>query len=359
MACESARARRRSGGKARRLAAPDRLRFDGAFLGRDLGPRYRPPVHPPTDPIVVTGANGQLGRALLRDLASSGHTAVRALVRSSRAADSIRALALDPAPAIQIVDYTSPHEMEAAIAGARFVVHLVGIIKESRDTRYVDAHENTCHALALAASRSRVERIVYLSILGSLADSPNPCLASKGRAEATLLEERVAVTVLRVPMVIGGDDMASASLRRQARARSVRLVAGGRTLQQPIDARDVRLAIRAALVVSGGRNLVLDAGGPECLSHRSLVLRAARHWQNEPRIHSLPLAVARTGVGLVDLLLPNPPITRAMFDILQHDDRVDIRPFCEKLSIALTPLDTTLADFVGPASQAPGGREQR
>lgn len=329
------------------------------LLGHRYVPGYRPTVSTPSDPIVVTGANGQLGRALLRDFAASGQTAVRALVRSARAAESITALALDPAPAIRIVDYASPHEMEAAIAGARFVIHLVGIIKETRDTRYVDAHENTCHALALAASRSTVDRIVYLSILGSLPDSPNPCLASKGRAERTLLEDRVAATVLRVPMVVGGDDMASASLRRQARARSVRLVAGGRTLQQPIDARDVRAAVRAALGASGGRNLVLDAGGPECLSHRSLVLRAARHWQNEPRIHSLPAFAARAGIGLVEALLPNPPITRAMFDILQHDDRVDIRPFCEKLGITLTPLDTTLADFVGPASQQKEERIRR
>jgi len=315
--------------------------------------------------IVVTGANGQLGRALLGDLATLGHRAVHALVRSPRAADSIRALDLDPAPAIRIVDYTSPYEMEDALAGARFVVHLVGILKETRDTRYADAHENTCHALALAASRTQVERIVYLSILGSLPDSPNPCLASKGRAERMLLEERTAATILRVPMVIGGDDMASASLRRQARARSLRLVGGGRTLQQPIDARDVRAAVLAALSVgagsgaSVGRNLILDAGGPECLSHRNLVLRAARHWQNEPRIHSLPRSLARAGVGLLEALLPNPPITRAMFDILQHDDRVDPRPFCEKLGLTLTPLDTTLADFVGPASLAAGESSRR
>ena len=305
------------------------------------------------DPIVVTGANGQLGRALLGDLSVRGHRAVRALVRSARAADSIRALGLDPAPLIELVDYASPHAMERVLAGARAVVHLVGILKETRDTRYVEAHENTCHALALAASRTGVERIVYLSILGSLPDSPNACLASKGRAERVLLEERAAATILRVPMVIGGDDHASASLRRQARARSLRLVGGGRTLQQPIDARDVRAAVLASLAEPGGRNLVLDAGGPECLSHRSLVLRAAHHWQNVPRIHSIPLGLARLGVGLLETLHPNPPITRAMLDVLQHDDRVDVRPFCEKLGLALTPLDTTLADFVGPASLAP------
>jgi len=304
----------------------------------------------PTDPIVVTGSNGQLGRALLRDLAAAGHPATRALVRSARAAATIEALSLAPAPVIRQVDYASPTGMEAAIAGARFVVHLVGILKETRDTRYVDAHENTCHALALAAGRTGVERIVYLSILGSHPDTPNACLASKGRAESTLLEGRVAATVLRVPMVIGGDDAASAALRRQARAKKVRLVAGGRTLQQPIDARDVRAAIVAALERGDGRNLVLDAGGPECLSHRSLVLRAARHWNNEPRIGGIPLGLARAAIGLLERVHPEPPITRAMFDVLQHDDRVDPRAFCEKLGLTLRPLDTTLADFVGPAS---------
>lgn len=319
-------------------------------------PGYGPVVLAPTDTLVVTGANGQLGRALLADLAAEGHASARALVRSARAARTIEGLGLVPAPDVRVVDYASPHAMETALGGARFVVHLVGIIKETRDTRYVDAHENTCHALALAAARAGVERIVYLSILGSLPDSGNACLASKGRAEAMLLEGRVATTVLRVPMVIGADDHASGALRRQARARSVRLVARGRTLQQPIDARDVRRAVVAALGAApatgsgSGRNLVLDAGGPECLSHRNLVLRAARHWNNTPRIRSIPYGVARAGIGLLEALLPSPPITRAMFEVLQHDDHVDPRAFCEQLGIELRPLDTTLADFVGPAS---------
>ncbi len=195
---------------------------------------------PPTPlPIVVTGANGQIGRALLARLAARGHARVRALVRSDRARSTIEALALEPAPEIRVVDYRSPREMEAALEGAHAVVHLVGIIKEMPGTRYVEAHEQTCHALALAANRAGVARIVYLSILGSSPDSENPCLASKGRAETLLLDDRVATTVIRVPMVLGGDDAASASLRRQAQAQRLHLVGGGRSLQQPIDARDV------------------------------------------------------------------------------------------------------------------------
>lgn len=309
--------------------------------------------------IVVTGANGQLGRALLARLADQGHERVRALVRSERAKETIEACGLSPAPEIRIVDYTSPNEMEQALQGAEAVVHLVGIIKEMPGTRYVEAHEQTCHALALAASRSDVSRIVYLSILGSAPDSSNACLASKGRAETLLLDDRVATTVIRVPMVLGGDDPASASLRRQAQANKLRLVDGGRTLQQPIDARDVVTAILAACVMGPGRDLALDAGGPESLPHRTLVLRAARLYGNEPKISSLPMGLARAAVGLLDRFLSNPPVSRAMFDILQHDDRVDPDAFCEALGIELTPLDQTLADHVGPQSEpATSGTEE-
>ena len=308
------------------------------------------PLSLPEGPIVVTGANGQIGRALLRQLDAEGRSDTRALVRSERARDTILRMGLAHAPEIRLVDYTSPKEMENAIANAEAVVHLVGIIKEMPGTRYVEAHEQTCHALALAAIRAGTRRIVYLSILGSTPDSDNPCLASKGRAETLLLDDRVATTVLRVPMVLGGDDPASASLRRQARAHKVRLVGGGRTLQQPIDGRDVVRAILAACTAAPGRDLALDAGGPEWLSHRNLVLRAARLWGNEPKIGSIPEGLARFAVGVIDRVMPNPPVTRAMFEILQHDDRVDPEPFCRALGLELTPLDQTLADHVGPAS---------
>jgi len=305
----------------------------------------------PKNGIVVTGANGQLGRALLTELAAQSHSEIRALVRSERARETIEDLALVPAPEIRIVDYTSPKQMQEALGDAGCVIHLVGIIKEMPGTRYVEAHEQTCHALALASGRAGIERMVYLSILGSSTASKNDCLASKGRAEALLLDDRVPATVIRVPMVIGGDDPASYSLRKQAQGPSLRLIGGGRTLQQPIDARDVVRAVIAACTRQPGRDLSLDAGGPECLSQRNLVLRAARLWSNEPKIRTMPLGLARFGVSCLDRLLPNPPITRAMFDILQHDDRVDTDRFCETLGIELTPLDTTLSDHIGPESK--------
>ena len=83
-------------------------------------------------------------------------------------------------------------------------------------------------ALAQAAARAGLERIVYLSIVGAGPDSPNACLASKGRAEDILLAGPVPAIVLRLPMVLGEGDYASQALAQRARAR----VAVGLRLQK-------------------------------------------------------------------------------------------------------------------------------
>ncbi len=66
-------------------------------------------------PILVTGANGRLGRKLCAHLAeASPPRAVRALVRSERAAEAVRALPERVRPEVAIVDYSRPgHAREA------------------------------------------------------------------------------------------------------------------------------------------------------------------------------------------------------------------------------------------------------
>jgi hypothetical protein len=44
----------------------------------------------------------------------------------------------------------------------------------------------------------------------------------------------------------------------------------------------------------------------------------------------------------VERLAPSPPLTTPMLEVLERDDRVDERPACRALGIALTPLDDTL-----------------
>ncbi len=293
-------------------------------------------------PVLITGANGNLGRALIRRLTrgAAPRRTVRALVRSERAAAAVRAL---PETDVVLVDYADVDALARAASGCDAIVHLVGILKESSTTRYSDAHEGSAEALSAAARRARCLRVVYVSILGAHVEASNACLASKARAEHILLAPPLETTVLRVPMVIGGDEPATRALRARAQARFVPLVRGGRSLEQPIDADDVVEAIAATLVRPRLAGQVLDLAGPESLPRRELIRRtAALARAGSPHFVPVPLAIIRAVAGLAVRFAADPPVTPAMLGVLEHDDCVDPGPACRALGIELTPLDETL-----------------
>ncbi len=316
-----------------------------ARVNATLAGYARPAMDTGSERLLVTGANGQLGRRLMARIAEGEpRRPLRAVVRSERAAQTIRSLPSERQPEeIRILDYRDAAALTEAARGCDAAVHLVGILKETRVNRYADAHEAASRALVEAAAAAGLRRIVCLSILGSRPDAANACLASKGRGEQILLEGKTPASILRVPMVLGPGDPASAALRRQATAGRVPLVRGGATLEQPIGADDVVSAILAGLSEQGLEQTALDLAGPESLPHRDLVERAARVLGvAPPRVRSIPLAVAKAGAFLAERLASDPPVTRAMLGVLEHDDDVDPAEACRRLGIELTPLDEVL-----------------
>jgi len=305
----------------------------------------------PARPILVTGANGHLGRRLCQRLAQAAEPRpVRALVRSERAAEQLHALPAAARPEVSIVDYANVHQLEREAIGCDSAVHLVGILKETRRNRYADAHEGACRALADAADAAGLRRVVTLSILGAHPESPNACLASRAQAEGILLEAKTPTVVIRVPMVLGAGDAASAALLRQAHGPKARLVRGGASLEQPIAAADVVEALVAALERPGLEGRVLELAGPESLSHRALVERAAALLGTRVEFGSIPAGLAGGFAWLAELTRADPPITRAMLGVLEHDDAIDPKPACEALDLALTPLDEALRQALAEGS---------
>lgn len=308
----------------------------------------------PDAPLLVTGANGHLGRDLIR--AVHGTRPVRALVRSQRAASSLEDLVRTAAGALEvrIVDYGDEDGLRRAGEGCPVWVHLVGILKQSKLARYADAHEGSCEVLARAAEKAGARRIVYISILGSRPDSPNACLASKGRAEAILMGAATPVTTLRVPMVLGPDELAATALRGQATAPVAFLTRGGATLEQPIDERDLVRAIQGAADLPADAEGGLDLAGPESLTHRALVARVAGVLgRPAPRVVPVPLFALRGLAGIFEAISAEPPVTRAMLGVLEHDDAIDPGPTCRRLGLELTPLDETLHHVFGAPSPSP------
>ncbi len=291
---------------------------------------------------LVTGANGNLGRRLIREtLLADSANRVTAVVRSERARDTVAAMELpDEARArltLEVLSYTDINALNKVCLDVDRVVHTVGIIKEAQSATYEDAHEASCEALVAALKGTQVKHVTYLSIVGSKPDSNNACLASKGRAEEILLGGEVPCCVLQVPMVLGEGDYASFALKKRA---SGGLAFGFRmaSLEQPIYAGDVVRAIVAA--GEAQLDARLELGGPEVIDRGELTRRAAAVLGTSPRVVSLPIGLGRAVVKLLESISGNPPMTVAMLNVLDHDDRVDPQPACEVLGLEeLTGLD--------------------
>lgn len=281
------------------------------------------------DRVLVTGANGHLGRRLLGEL----QTPARAIVRSEAAAST-----LADRGDVRIVDYADGEALGDACRGCSAVVHLVGIIKESERATYASAHEESTGNLLWAATQAGVRRIVYLSILGAEEESANPCLASKARAETILLTSTIPTLVIRVPMVLGEGDYASAALLAKARRR-IAFEFRASSLEQPIYAGDVVDAILTGLAPDGPTG-VLELAGPTSLTRRALVATASGVGT---RVVSLPLVLGHAMAWMLEQISNNPPLTRAMLGVLNHDDDIDPQPGAETLGVRLTALVETLA----------------
>jgi len=293
--------------------------------------------------IAITGANGHLGVRLAQELTSQHE--VLALVRSSRAKDEMKLKNLEVP--ITLVDYTDTDSLRSALEDVEFVIHLVGIIKESSTSTFQDAHESSCSALvealtedsATRGNEQKIKKIIYLSIVGSHPNSLNACLASKGRGEETFLSSTIPSTIMQVPMVLGEGDFASFALAKNARSR-LAFTFRCESLEQPIYAGDVIQTILKILESKDAPERI-ELAGPESLSRRDLINRAARILGTSPILISLPISLGMC-LGFLCEFLPRPPVTRSMLGVLDHDDDLDVTKTCRQLGIELTSLDEIL-----------------
>ena len=276
----------------------------------------------------VTGANGNLGRRLL------GRIGGRGAVRSARALATLVQSGCDDGV---VVDYADEDAMAAAMAGCNAVVHLVGVIKENANTSFSVAHEETTRHVINAAERAGIRKIVYMSIVGSGADSTNACLASKGRAEDALLECSIPAAILRVPMVLGEGDYASRALLNRA-ASAVAFTFRAGSIERPVYAGDVIDALVALL--ENDMTGVIELAGPRSLTRRELIQCASTRGT---RVVSIPFGFGWVAAVCCERLMANPPVSRAMLGVLDHDDRVDsASATAAALGIELTPIEDAI-----------------
>jgi nucleoside-diphosphate-sugar epimerase len=261
--------------------------------------------------VLVTGANGFVGRAVCDDLARRGY-GVRAAVR-----DRGRALGL-PGEIVEVGALGRATDWSEALEGVNSIIHLAARVHVMEDTaadplalfREINVHAT--RALAMQAARRGVRRLVYASSIkvngestGSRPYRPDdeaapqdPYGYSKWEAEQALREiaggTPLEVTIVRPPLVygprVGGNFRRLLGLARRGIPLPFGAVRNRRSLVYVENLSSALIACASDPRAAGHVYLVSD--GP-ALSTAELIAMLARSMGAPARLVPVPVALLR------------------------------------------------------------------
>src|SRR6185312_10533268 len=191
--------------------------------------------------LLLTGATGLVGSALLRRLVAEG-AQVRCLVRDPRRLGAQRVRVQ-----IALGDLTDPPSFRNALRGVRTVVHLAASIRDQPQGSIEELNGIATWRMVQAAERAGVERFVFFSVLDASTHHRARFFRAKALAEQAVVEAALDSVVFAPSIVYAPGDPWLTLLERLALLPVMPISGRGRALYQPIWAEDVADCVLAAL----------------------------------------------------------------------------------------------------------------
>jgi uncharacterized protein YbjT (DUF2867 family) len=310
--------------------------------------------------ILVTGASGYLGSHLVKRLVDEGRR-VRAMVHNrQRAQEEGRLAGLD----IEWVegDVTRPDTLGPAMQGALGVVHTVAIAIEKGGLSYEEINYQGTVNIVEETKAAGLRRFVNISQLGADPKLPYRFLASKGKAQEYVAASGLDWTALRPSVIWGPEDEFANTFARLVPFSPIiyPIVGDGEARFQPVWVEDVVSCILGALDDPGTIGKEYEIGGPEVLTLEEIERRTLAAVGARRTMVHVPLPVMRLIVTLMEKMLPAPPVTRSLLELLAvnnvpaenaiHQFVPEPRPFTAENAAAYMRkfrAGDTLAKFLG------------
>jgi uncharacterized protein YbjT (DUF2867 family) len=287
-------------------------------------------------PVLVTGASGLVGIHTCRELSKKGWQ-VRALVRDPAKA----AMALGQLPVeFRVGDVRDASTLRSSLSGCGAVIHLAAIAIEKKGESYRESNTAATERLISAARAETVQRVIFMSQNGADSHSPYPFLRSKGVAQDSIKTSGLNWTILRPSVIFGPEDQFVNVLGRLIKLtpRVFPLPGGGSARFQPIAVDDVARVIRLTLEKKDTVHQSYDLGGAIPLTLLQMTERILTAMGTKRKIVPVPVKALRPLIALAQRLLPNPPVTPSLLDLLSLDNTVTNNALTEHFKVVPIPF---------------------
>jgi nucleoside-diphosphate-sugar epimerase len=298
--------------------------------------------------ILITGASGFIGSALVPRLAAAGFTP-RLLVR--------RAPAAPPPPPAEVRegDLATPATLGAAVDGADAVVHLGAATSGGRMDPAVAYRVNVGGATALieACRAARCRRIVVMSTQHVHLPRPGLYGRTKRIADRVFEHSGLEVTILRPSLVYGpGSRGVFVKLAGLVRKLPVIPVIGPGTWHlRPLYLDDLVRIVVETLERPELAGRTYDAGGPDYVTYDEFLMAICAALGRRCRRVHLPIGVSFVLARILERVLANPPLTVENVYGSTLEAPCDLRALLRDYRPRLTPLAEGLRQTLAAAGR--------
>ena len=287
--------------------------------------------------VAVTGANSSVGKNLLARLCKEQDLTVVAGVRSEKAIPDLpKSSSIKPT----IINYDDSKSMVNALDGADVVIHLAGILIETKYSNYASANIAATAAIVDAAKKSDVKSIIFISVVGASPESRNAYFRSKGVAEELVLSSGLGARILRTPILFGPQAAGSQAIVGMISSGQAKLLGGGHYQMRPLDIDDLSEALTILCSTPIQDQVTHELVGPESASYRNIIEMAAEVMGKTVTFGNVPILLAKFGATITSILKGG-GITPTVIDVITQDEVVKTNAD-STLGITLTPMKQTL-----------------
>ena len=282
--------------------------------------------------ILLTGATGTVGSALLRRLTADG-ALVRCLVRDPRRLGDQRVRVQ-----IALGDLANPPSFRNALRGVETVVHLAASIRDQPLASIEELNAMATMRLVRAAERAGARRFLFFSAMGARHHSRTRFFRAKALAQEAVQESALETMVFRPSIVYTPGDPWLTLLERFSYLPALPISGSGRAHYQPIWAEDVADCVISALRATGPRRRAFELGGPEVLSYDEIVEAAlAASGRRRPLLH-VPLPLVRASLRALRAVV-GPKVFATWEEAeLMEEPMTSPRGTADAESLGVTPL---------------------
>jgi uncharacterized protein YbjT (DUF2867 family) len=296
--------------------------------------------------LLLTGATGQVGSALLNRLLAEG-VPVRCLVREPRRLGARRVRVQ-----IALGDLADPPSFRNAMRGVDTVVHLAASIRDQPRGSIEELVGIATWRMVQAAERAGVERFLFFSALGAHTHSRARFLRAKALAEQAVREAGVRSIVFAPSIVYAPGDRWLTLLERLALLPAMPVSGTGRAVYQPLWVEDAADCVVGALQAS--ENGAGESGderfelaGPQTLTHTEVVRTVLRSLNRRRPLVHVPTPVVSRTLRLAEAAAGTRAFATWDEAELMEVSMVSARGTADAERLGVTPLP--MGEVLGPA----------